>query len=168
MATPKFADYLAGTATSAPGGIALDMNMRVLAALAALASGQNPDGTNLPPASMPSADSILLGSSTGAAGAISATLTSAAGRLAYITGFEVTGSGATSATVVTVTVTGLSTTLNYTLTVPAGATTAIQPLLIEFANPIPASAVNTNIVVNVPSFGTGNTNAAVTAHGILV
>jgi hypothetical protein len=34
--------------------------------------------------------------------------------------------------------------------------------------PVPATAVNTAIVVTVPSLGAGNTNAAVTAFGFYV
>lgn len=41
MATPKWQDYMAGS-VQAP---ALELNMRLLSALATLASGQNPDGT---------------------------------------------------------------------------------------------------------------------------
>ena len=81
-------------------------------------------------------------------------------------GFIITGAGATAASVVTVTVTGTITgTLSFALVIPAGATTSITPLIVEFSRPIPASAANTAIVVNVPSFGAGNTNAAVVAHG---
>jgi hypothetical protein len=108
----------------------------------------------------------LTASATGAATALTATLPGTAGRTTFITGFEITGAGATAASNILVTVTGtISGTLNYYLTVPAGATTSITPLVVEFARPIPASAANTAIVVNVPSFGSGNTAAAVTAHG---
>lgn len=48
---------------------------------------------------------------------------------------------------------------------PLGATAALTSLIVAYTRPIPASAVNTAITVNVPSFGAGNTNAAVTAHG---
>ncbi len=110
----------------------------------------------------------VTGSATGAASAITATLTSAAGKTAYITGFLVTGAGATAASVINVTITGTITgTLNYNIVVPAGTTTSIQPTGQTFAIPIAASGTNTNIVVNVPSFGSGNTNAAVSAYGFL-
>lgn len=105
-------------------------------------------------------------SATGAATAIAATLAAAAGATTYITGFEVTGTGATAGSTIVVTVTGiLGGTLSYELAIPAGVGTPINPLIVEFPSPIPASALNTAIVVNVPSFGAGNTNAAVTAHG---
>jgi hypothetical protein len=38
-------------------------------------------------------------------------------------------------------------------------------LIVEFARPIPASAVNTLIAVTVPTFGAGNTVVNLTAHG---
>ena len=105
-------------------------------------------------------------SSTGAASALTATLAAATGKTTYITGFEVTGGGATAASVVLVTVTGTITgTLNYYLAIPAGAAVGTVPLIVAFARPIPGSAVNTAVVVNVPSFGAGNTQAAVAAHG---
>ena len=101
-----------------------------------------------------------------AATATTATITATATTTAYITGFEVTGAGATAASVILVTVTGLKGgTATYNLVIPAGVTTAINPLIISFPEAMSASAVNTSIVVNVPSFGTGNTNASVVAHG---
>jgi hypothetical protein len=105
-------------------------------------------------------------SSTGGAQANNCTLPGAAGKTTYITGFEVTGAGATGAGVITVTVTGtISGTLNYSLAIPAGASVGVTPLIVEFPEAIPASGANTAIVVNVPSFGAGNTNASAVAHG---
>ena len=95
-----------------------------------------------------------------------ATLAASATQVTYLTGFEVTASGATAASVVLVTVTGVAGgTMTYVLTVPAGVTTAASPLQVEFSPPVPGSAVNTAIVVTVPALGSGNTNAAVVAHG---
>lgn len=104
-------------------------------------------------------------SATGAAAAIAATLPGVAGKTTWITGFSVTGAGATGASVITVTITGIATTMSYSVVIPAGVTANVAEMIIEFVDPIPASAVNTAIVVNVPSFGAGNTNAAVNAHG---
>lgn len=105
-------------------------------------------------------------SATGAAAAIAATLPAAAGATTFITGFEVTGTGATAGSIITITVTGiLGGTKSYVYVVPAGVGAAAPTLTVEFSRPIPASALNTAIAVNVPSFGAGNTNAAVTAHG---
>jgi hypothetical protein len=101
-----------------------------------------------------------------AAAATTATLAGTAAKTTYITGFEVTGAGATAASVIVITVTGLlGGTETYILAIPAGATVGVTPLVVQFSLPVPASAVNTAIVVNVPSFGAGSTNAAVVAHG---
>lgn len=104
-----------------------------------------------------------------AAAAANSTLTPAATKTAYITGFDVTGAGATAGSVILVTVTGvLGGTLTFPLTIPAGAGVGITPLQVRFPYPIPATAVNTPIVVNVPSFGAGNTNAASVAYGFQI
>ena len=108
----------------------------------------------------------LTASATGVASAATATLAAAAGKFTYITGFEVTGGGATVGSLISVTVTGVVTgTLTYVFAVPTGATGGATPLIVEFSRPIPSSAVNTAIAVVVPSFGAGNTNSAVVAHG---
>ena len=109
---------------------------------------------------------LISASGNKAAAAGTATLTPSATTTAYISGFEVTGAGATGASNILVTVTGLlGGTTTYVMTIPAGVTTAVSPLMVEFSPALPASAINTAIVVNVPSFGAGNTNAAVVAHG---
>lgn len=105
-------------------------------------------------------------SGNGAAAAIAATLPAVAGKTNYLTGFEVTGGGATAASLVDVTVTGLlGGTETYVLGVVAGAAAGNQPLIVQFDPPIPASGVNTAITVNVPSLGAGNTKARAQVHG---
>ena len=95
-----------------------------------------------------------------------ATLAAAAAKTTWITGFAITASGATVGSVVTATVTGAITgTLSFTFAVPTGATVGATPLVVNLANAIPASAVNTAIVVTLPALGSGNTNAAVSAWG---
>jgi hypothetical protein len=135
---------------------------------------QGPDGignpipmATIPPGVTGSQQTQLTGSANGANTALTATLTGAASKTTYISGFEVTGDGATAGSTLTVTVTGtVGGTLNYTLAVPTGVTNSAQ-LIVEFPIPIASSAVNTNIVVNVPAFGTGNVGQSVTAHGFL-
>jgi hypothetical protein len=115
------------------------------------------------------ATQITASSGNVAASVAAATLTGAAGRFTFISGFEVTASGSTVALPVTVTVTGtISGTLSYTFTFPAGVLVGANPLVVEYTTPIQSSAVNTNIVVSCPSGGAGNTNATVTAHGYLL
>ena len=95
-----------------------------------------------------------------------ATLVGAAGVTNYLSGLAITGSGATAASVVTATVTGLADgTLDFTVPVPAGVDLGITPLIIPFNPPLPASAADTKVTVTLPALGAGNTNAAVSAWG---
>lgn len=115
----------------------------------------------------PSGQTALNASSGNVANASAvATLTGAAGATTYLTGFEITGAGATAPGVVVATVTGLlGGTMSYIVTAMTGATSANTPLVVVFDPAQPASAVNTAIVVTLPALGAGNTNAAVSAHG---
>ena len=101
-----------------------------------------------------------------AAGPAVATLPGAPGLTTFISGFEITASGATAASCVNATVTGVvSGNLTYTFCAPAGLTAEAPPLLVNFNPPIPAASVNAPIVVSLPSLGAGNANAAVVTHG---
>jgi hypothetical protein len=109
---------------------------------------------------------VTASSGNQAAAASTVTLPGVAAKTTYITGFTVTGAGATAASIIGVTLVGLiSGTATFDLVIPAGATTSITPLSVQFSAPVPASTTNTAIVVTVPSFGTGNTNAATVATG---
>lgn len=95
-----------------------------------------------------------------------ATLAKAAGKTTYISGLLITGLGASAGSAALVTISGLlggSQTFN--VGVPAGVTVPIAPINLRFDPPLPASAVNTDIVVTVASFGSGNTAASVIASG---
>jgi hypothetical protein len=95
-----------------------------------------------------------------------ATLPGAPGLTTFISGFEITASGATAASCVNATLTGVvSGSLTYTFCAPAGVTAEAPPLIVNFNPPIPAASVNTAIVVTLPSLGAGNANAAVVTHG---
>lgn len=97
-----------------------------------------------------------------------ATLTATSTTKAWITGFSITGGGATGASLITCTVTGLVTgTQSYVVGVVAGVTLANPKFERAFSVPVPASAVNTNIVVSCPTFGVGNNGASVNAEGYL-
>lgn len=101
-----------------------------------------------------------------AAATATATLAAALNRTTYISGFDVTGAGATAAAVVNLTITGLlGGTRTYTMVAPAGVTTSLTPLVVLFDPPLPASAPNTAIVVSLPTLGAGNTNVTVNAQG---
>lgn len=109
---------------------------------------------------------LIAGSGNVANASAAATLTPTATTTAYISGFEITGTGATAASIATVTVAGLlGGTRHYTYTFPAGVTTACQPLIVSFSPALPASAVNTAIVVTCAASGAGGTNNTVVAHG---
>lgn len=108
---------------------------------------------------------VVTAGSTAAAGAMTATFAAAPSLRNRIVGFVVTGSGASAASIIDVTITGLPTTLTFKLVIPAGVTTSITPLVVQFGDGILASADNTAITVSVPSFGAGNTHAAVAAWG---
>ncbi len=95
-----------------------------------------------------------------------ATLAGVASKTTFITGFEITSDGASVALCVNPTVTGTVTgTLTYTYCAPAGVLVMATPLIVPFPLAIPASAVNTAIVVTLPALGTGSANATVVAHG---
>jgi len=129
----------------------------------------NGDGTYSPRmvvgAPYASTQTAVTSSSTGANSAITATLAAQAGKTNYLSGFEVTAGGATAGSIINVTVTGvLGGTMTYAVSVPTGVTLGAS-LVVEFPLPIPASAVNTAIVVNVPAAGSGSTVQTAVAHG---
>ena len=114
---------------------------------------------------------VALSASSGnvAAAIAAATLPVAPGKTNYLSGIAITGSGATAASVVNPTVTGLNGgTLTLTLAVVAGATLSNTPLILTFNPPIPAAGINTAIVVSVPSLGAGNTNSTASLWGFVV
>ena len=131
----------------------------------------NPGATTLavqltPPGAATTLQTFWSFTSTGGAQANTLTQPAQAGKTNYCTGFEVTGAGATGASIVTVTLASGGTTVgNWSVTIPAGATTTITPLIVEFTSPFVGSAPGQNMVLTVPSFGAGNTNASATMHG---
>lgn len=95
-----------------------------------------------------------------------ATLAGVATKTTYITGFTVSGAGATAGLPVIVTVTGvIGGTMSFIYVFEAGALVGNKPLVVSFETPVPASAVNTAIAVSCPAGGAGNTNNAVVATG---
>lgn len=123
-------------------------------------------GRGIAPAALVNDGIDVTASATGAAGALAPAIPAVAGARNYLTSFEITGGGATAASIITVTVTGLlGGTITFYIAVPAGATVGITPLTVRFDRPLPASADNTAITLNVASFGAGNTNAAAVIHG---
>lgn len=94
------------------------------------------------------------------------TLAASSGKTTYITGFVMTGDGATVGSAVSCTLTGTVTgTMTYTFGFPIGVAVPANPLVVNFSYPVPASATNTTIVASCPASGAGGTNAAITATG---
>jgi hypothetical protein len=105
-------------------------------------------------------------SASGAAAIVAATLAAAASKTTYIAKLVVSGGGATAAQITGVVVSGLvGGSATFVLGVPAGVNSAVNPLVLDFNPPVPASAVNTAIAVTANSFGAGNLNANVEAFG---
>lgn len=102
-------------------------------------------------------------------GSAAATIPAVSGKTNYLTGFQIFGAGATAALAVDVTVTGLlGGTLTYTYGFVAGATLANTPINVAFDPPLPASAVNTAIVVTCPAGGSGAAKNTVNAQGYVI
>lgn len=109
---------------------------------------------------------VLSSSSSGGNQVNNSSIAAQAGSLAVCSGFEVTGAGATAGVDIVATLTGVvGGPLSYVISVPTGALTGISALAVEFSPPLVAAAANTAIIINVPAFGAGNTNAASVIHG---
>jgi hypothetical protein len=95
------------------------------------------------------------------------TLPAVVGKTTYISGLQITGSGATAASNVTVSIllSGSSTGLYYVIPIPASTTASITPLTINFNPALSSGAPNSTISVNMGAFGSGNTAEVVTAEG---
>jgi hypothetical protein len=119
-----------------------------------------------PPGAPLTTQTAFCQTSTGGAQANTITVAALAGKTIYITGFEISGDGATGQSVIAVTLGfGGTTVANYSFNVVAGATSVNPPLAVEYTFPLVAPTVGTSCVLTVPSFGTGNTSASVTLHG---
>ena len=103
-----------------------------------------------------------------AAATATATFAAVATMRWYITGFTVTVGGATALTAVDGTITGLmGGTMAFPVFFPTGATLPGTDKTVTFRPPIPASGVNTAVVLSVPSGGVGNTKSTVNLFGYL-
>jgi hypothetical protein len=112
-----------------------------------------------------SASRINASSGNVAAATATATLPAIATKTNYLTQVDINGGGATAASIINCTITGLvGGTATYPFAVLTGAAVG-NSLSIKLPAPLPASAINVAIVASCPSFGAGNTNAAVNAYG---
>jgi hypothetical protein len=121
------------------------------------------------PGTMPGSTQVQVSSGNVANAAAVATLPATASVTNYVTGFEVTAAGATAGLPVIVTLAGIAGgTLSFIFVFPAGVLVGAQPLVVNFAAPLPASAVNTAITLTCPAGGAGNTHACATIHGFRI
>lgn len=147
-----------------------------LTTLADIATGTPTVATTTTVSSMPvlHIDPYPTGSEPYAAGSgdvgnsiATATIASTGSIVAWLYGFDVYSSGATGASVVLVTVTGLraSATLTFPLAVSVGAAVQNAPLSLRFNPPLMAQSAGTPIVVTVPALGAGNLHCAANVYG---
>lgn len=111
--------------------------------------------------SAPFGSTQITASATGTTGATAATLAGVAGKTTYITSMTVTEKNPTAAIDITVVTTGLATNLtwNMHLLATGAAVPNPPPLTVVFNPPIPASAVNTAIVVTAGAAGAGGVSS---------
>lgn len=126
--------------------------------------------TNAPVALAPQNSTPVAASSGNVANAAAvATMPAVAGKTNYVTGIEITGGGATAASLSVATLAGLSGgTLSYVVAAVIGATLGNLPICIEFDPPLPANDANTAVTLTVPALGAGNTNSVANIHGYVV
>jgi hypothetical protein len=114
---------------------------------------------------------IVASATSGGAAAIAPALAATAGKTNFLEGFTITGSGATGASVIEASITGLNGgTIYYELPIVAGVNLGAFPLTgnefwVNFPEPIPATGADVAITLHVPSFGSGNTNSAAVLYG---
>ena len=116
--------------------------------------------------SVPSGATLVYNSGTAAAAqALTVALPAVAAKTNFLTGIDITFGQATAQVTGLVTVTGLTTTLNYQVEQPVGAASLTLMLNYRYPTPIPSSAVNTAISVVVPAM-TGGGVVAVNVYGL--
>lgn len=158
------ASTVPNTAPMVPMDVGISNTVSVTGSVTSSITGSVTLGSLYPAGSTP----MISASGNVANATASATLNGFASATTYVSGFEVTGAGATAGLPVVVTVTGLSATLSYIYSAAVGALVENTPLLVAFSPPLPASTVSTAIVVSCPPLGTGNTNNAVVIRGFRV
>jgi hypothetical protein len=107
---------------------------------------------------------------TGVAGpnaALTVTIPALAGWVNVLTGYDYVGTGATAATVVDITTTGVGTNYTSKLAVPASPT-SLAERSVRFPNGLTATASNVAITVNVPALGVGNLSGNLVVYGYRV
>lgn len=109
---------------------------------------------------------VAANSGNAAAAIATATIAANPNKITYLTGVQISASGATSGLAVAPTITGLlGGTMTLAFVFPAGVLVSAQPLTIAFCPPIPAVGKNTAVVATLPSSGSGGTNAVINIQG---
>jgi hypothetical protein len=98
---------------------------------------------------------------------VTATLPAAAGKTTYMTGCVVSGTGSTAGGFADVSIYmgGTAKNLDVTIAIPAGVSTALTPLVLNFNPPLSAGAANNAIQCIATTFGSGNTLSRVSTWG---
>ena len=105
-------------------------------------------------------------SATGTTAAVAATLAGVAAKTTFICGFSVSPGSATTAITITIVITGITNTFTWAVGAPVTAVGVTGSIVKESFNPcVPASAVNTGIVVTSGALGAGGINNDVQAWG---
>lgn len=111
----------------------------------------------------------VLATTNGANTPLASTLPAVPGKTNFVSGIEITSTGATAGGVVQATISGvIGGPIPYVFAVPAGATLGAQPLVIEFNPPLPATGPNVAVALNVPAVGAGATNTTACIHGYVL
>ena len=178
------------TALAGAAGTAAATAVTNPASSATLAAALKGILTLLPVSTSSQGASAVGNGQTGANASVVGTLLSAASKRTWLTHVGVSGLGATRATTATRTIARhaggprsnadavptpaplpgparAGGTRIYDVAVPAGATTVITPISLDFAHPLPASADNTPITATLSAFGAGNTVARVNIYGFV-
>lgn len=116
----------------------------------------------------PTGATPVTGSGSGTTAAVTATLPGVASKTTYICGYSVSQTNPTAATATSITVAGVITaTMSFGAPTLAAAATTMHPspVVQNFFPCIPASAVNTSIVVTSPALGAGATLNTAAAWG---
>ena len=112
------------------------------------------------------ATTVIVGSGIAANAAAVATIPARPAMTAYVTGFQITASGATAASVAAAVLAGVAGgPVDYSFTFPAGVGVSAMPLSVAFKRAIPAAAMNTAITLALPAGGAGNVSASVVLQG---
>jgi hypothetical protein len=103
----------------------------------------------------------------GANAAVVATMPAVPGWVNVIQGYDITGTGATAAALVDITISNLGVAVSHKAVVPAGVT-ALCERSVRFPNGLRATGANLPIAVTLPALGLGSLAATVNVYGYRV